>query len=71
MNIVEMNLLQRPAGDDGSWTLIDFDETIVNHTGPLYKCLLPSHRMFNPYDRSNSPYSTVFQAKLARQSAGF
>ena len=62
----KMNLLQRPAGDDGSWTMIDFDETVVRRPGPLYICIIPSYREFNPYDRSNSPYSIVFQPKLAR-----
>jgi hypothetical protein len=62
-----MQILQRPAGDDGSWTIVDFEETrVTKETGPLFKCILHSYRSFNPYDKYNSPYSVVFQPKLAR-----
>jgi len=63
-----MRLVERAAGDDGSWTLVDFEETRVAGGGvcrPFYTCIIPSYRSFNPYDRSNSPYSIVFQPKLA------
>jgi hypothetical protein len=62
-----MQTRQRPAGDDGSWVMVDFEETrLTRASGPFYECILPSYRSFNPYDRSNSPYSIGFQPKLAR-----
>jgi hypothetical protein len=62
-----MRLCQRPAGDDGSWTIVDFEDVAVTRkTGPFYRCILPSYRLFNPYERSNSPYRIVFQPRLAQ-----
>jgi hypothetical protein len=62
-----MQLVETPAGDDCSWILLDFEEIqTTRQPGRVYKCILPAYRLFNPYDRSNSPYSTVFQPILSQ-----
>lgn len=62
-----MQLVETPAEDDDSWTMIDLEETKTPRTiGRFYKCIIPSYMSFNPFDRYKNPHNTVFQPKLAQ-----
>jgi hypothetical protein len=46
------------VGDDGSWTMCTVrDVESRSQTGAIFKCILPSHRLFNPYTVSRGQYN--------------
>ena len=45
-----VDVYYEPDADDASWTLCTVREEVKQQSnGPIFKCILPSYVLFNPY----------------------